>query len=68
MNENELKGSWLNLKGKVREKWGKITDSDIDQIAGRRDQLVGTLRERYGHAQADAERLVKELEDEQSAP
>ena len=33
MNENELKGSWLNLKGKVREKWGKITDSDIDQIA-----------------------------------
>ena len=68
MNENELKGSWLNLKGKVREKWGKITDSDIDQIAGKRDQLVGTLRERYGHAQADAERLVKELEDEQAAP
>ena len=64
MNENELKGNWQNLKGKVREKWGKVTDDDIEVIAGKRDQLVGKLRERYGHAQAEAEKLVDELEAE----
>ena len=64
MNENELKGNWQNLKGKVREKWGKVTDDDIEVIAGKRDQLVGKLRERYGHAQAEAEKLVSELEAE----
>lgn len=64
MNNNELKGSWLNLKGKVQEKWGKLTNDDLDVIAGKRDQLVGKLQERYGHAQAEAERLVKELESE----
>jgi len=64
MNENELKGNWQNMKGKVREKWGKFTDDDIEVIAGKKDQLVGKLREHYGHAQADAERLVDELEAE----
>jgi uncharacterized protein YjbJ (UPF0337 family) len=51
------------VKGKVREKWGKLTDQDIQVIAGKRDQLVGKLRERYGHAQPEAERLVKEFEN-----
>ena len=63
MNENELKGNWQIVKGKVREKWGKLTDQDIDVIAGKRDQLVGKLRERYGHAQGESERLVKEFEE-----
>ena len=64
MNENELKGDWQTLKGKVREKWGKLTHQDLDVIAGKRDQLAGKLRERYGHAQAESERLVKAFEDE----
>ena len=63
MNENELKGNWQNMKGKVREQWGKLTDQDMEVIAGKRDQLVGKLRERYGHAQGESERLVKEFED-----
>ena len=63
MNENELKGNWQMVKGKVREKWGKLTDQDLEVIAGKRDQLVGKLRERYGHAQGESERLVKEFED-----
>ncbi len=63
MNENELKGDWQTLKGKVREKWGKLTHQDLDVIAGKRDQLAGKLRERYGHAQGESERLVKEFED-----
>ena len=47
----------------MREKWGKLTEQDVDVIAGKRDQLVGKLRERYGHAQGESERLVKEFED-----
>ena len=63
MNENELKGNWQNMKGKLREQWGKLTDQDMEVIAGKRDQLVGKLREYYGHAQGESERLVKEFED-----
>ena len=63
MNENELKGNWQMVKGKVREQLGKLTDQDIEVIAGKRDQLDGKLRERYGHAQGESERLVKEFED-----
>ncbi|MHB1096889.1 MAG: CsbD family protein [Gemmatimonadaceae bacterium] len=66
MNENELKGNWQVVQGRVREKWGKLTDQDLQVIAGKRDQLVGRLRERYGHAEGEAERLVKEFDDEGS--
>jgi uncharacterized protein YjbJ (UPF0337 family) len=63
MNENELKGNWQQVKGKVREKWGKLTDQDLEVIAGKRDQLVGRLRELYGHAEGESERQVKEFDD-----
>ncbi len=68
MNENELKGNWQIVKGRVREKWGKLTDQDLEVIAGKRDQLAGRLRELYGHAEGESERLVKEFEDEASTP
>jgi uncharacterized protein YjbJ (UPF0337 family) len=58
MNEDTLKGQWMQLKGKVREKWGKLTDDDLDQIQGKSEQLVGRLQERYGWAQEDARREV----------
>lgn len=63
MNENQLKGQWTLLKGKLRERWGKLTDDDIDVIAGKRDQLVGILQKRYGAAQEDIERQIREFED-----
>jgi uncharacterized protein YjbJ (UPF0337 family) len=67
MNENQLKGNWEQMKGKVKEKWGKLTDDDLDVIAGKKDQLVGRLRERYGQKQEEAEKALKEFEDSNDA-
>ena len=43
MDWNRIEGNWKQVKGKVKEQWGKLTDDDIDQIAGRRDQLEGKI-------------------------
>jgi len=56
MNEDTFKGQYLQLKGKVREQWGKLTDDDVDQIQGRSEQLLGKLQNRYGIARDEAER------------
>ena len=58
MNWDQLQGKWKQSKGKVREKWGKLTDDDLDVIAGKRDQLVGRIQERYGIAKEEAEKQV----------
>ena len=60
MNEDTLKGQWMQLKGKVHEKWGKLTDDDLKTIQGRSEQLIGRVQERYGIARAEAERQVKD--------
>jgi uncharacterized protein YjbJ (UPF0337 family) len=56
MNWDQVEGKWKQSKGKFREQWGKLTDDDIEVIAGKRDQLVGRLQERYGLAKEDAEK------------
>lgn len=56
MNWDQVAGNWKQAKGKVREKWGKLTDDDLGVIAGKRDQLVGRIQERYGIAKEEAER------------
>ena len=61
MNWDVITGQWKQLKGKVREKWGDLTDDDLDKIAGQRDQLVGKLQERYGYAKDRAEREAEEF-------
>ena len=48
MDWNRVEGNWKQLKGKVKEQWGKLTDDDLDVIAGKRDQLEGKIQERYG--------------------
>jgi len=63
MNEDTLKGNWAQLKGKVREQWGKLTDDDLDVINGRREQLIGTLRAKYGRTQEEAEKELRSFED-----
>ena len=59
MNWQQVEGKWDNFKGKLREKWGKLTDDDVDIIAGKRDQLLGRLKERYGY---ERDRAEKELD------
>jgi uncharacterized protein YjbJ (UPF0337 family) len=60
MNWDIVKGNWKKLSGKVREEWGDFTDNDIEEMAGRRDQLIGKLQEKYGYARGEAEQKADE--------
>ncbi len=55
MNWDRVEGSWNELKGRVRVKWAKLTDDDIEAIAGKKDELVGRLQRRYGMKKDEAE-------------
>jgi uncharacterized protein YjbJ (UPF0337 family) len=60
MNWDLIQGSWKQVTGKAKEQWGKLTDDDLNIVAGRRDQLAGKIQERYGLAMEDAEKQVAE--------
>ena len=60
MNWDRIEGQWKNLTGHAKEQWGKLTDDDIEIVAGRRDQLAGKIQERYGVAKDEAERQLTE--------
>jgi uncharacterized protein YjbJ (UPF0337 family) len=61
MNKDILKGKWMQLKGKIKEEWGDITDDELDQIEGKSDQLAGKLQEKYGYTKEDAEQKIDEF-------
>lgn len=63
MNKDMFEGNWKQFTGKIKEQWGKLTDDDLDVIAGRRDQLSGKLQERYGMAKEAVEQQIKEFEE-----
>lgn len=56
MNWDIAKGNWKQFKGQVQQKWGKLTDDDLDVVDGKREELIGRLQERYGYARDEAER------------
>jgi uncharacterized protein YjbJ (UPF0337 family) len=58
MDWNRVQGNWKQLKGQVKEKWGRLTDDDLDVIDGRRDQLEGKIQERYGLARDKARKQI----------
>jgi uncharacterized protein YjbJ (UPF0337 family) len=70
MNWDQLEGKWKQYKGEVREKWGRLTDDDLHIIAGKREQLIGRLQERYGIAKEvaarEADEFVRALSDEET--
>ncbi len=63
MNWDQIKGNWKQFTGKAKEKWGKLTDDDLIMIAGKRDQLSGTIQERYGYTKEVVEREIEDFEE-----
>jgi uncharacterized protein YjbJ (UPF0337 family) len=61
MNKDIAGGNFKQIKGRIKQQWGKLTDDEIDQMEGHAEILAGKLQERYGMAQADAEREVREF-------
>lgn len=62
MNLDRIQGNWKQITGKVRQKWGQLTDDDLEKIAGQRDQLIGRIQESYGITKDKAEAQVREFE------
>jgi uncharacterized protein YjbJ (UPF0337 family) len=62
MNWDQVQGNWKQFQGKVKEQWGKLTDDELDTIAGKRDQLVGKIQEKYGIGKEEAERQLSNFE------
>ena len=74
MNWDQIEGKWKQFTGSARERWGKLTDDDMQTIVGQKDNLVGRIQERYGVARAEAEKqadewshALKEAEHENAA-
>jgi uncharacterized protein YjbJ (UPF0337 family) len=72
MTNDIVEGRWKQMRGSAKEWWGKLNDSDLDRIAGKRDQLAGALQEKYGYTRAKAdveiERRLKEYDQKQDKP
>lgn len=64
MNKDQFQGAWKQLAGKVKEKWGKLTDDEITRINGKRETLVGLLQQKYGYAKERAEEELTRFEDQ----
>ncbi|HYB44655.1 MAG TPA: CsbD family protein [Candidatus Methylomirabilis sp.] len=63
MNKDILEGKWKELKSKVKEQWGKLTDDDLDRVEGQSERLIGLLQQRYGYAREKAEQEYKQFVD-----
>jgi uncharacterized protein YjbJ (UPF0337 family) len=60
MNWDQIQGKWTQMKGSIKQEWGKLTDNDLDVIAGSKDKLVGKIQERYGIKKEEALRQFDE--------
>ncbi len=61
MNKDTVQGNWKELKGKIKTKWAKLTDNDVDALKGDLEKLSGTLQKTYGYAKDKAEKEYKEF-------
>jgi len=60
MNWDQIEGKWTEYKGKARQAWGDLTDDDLAEINGNREELAGKIQHRYGKSKEEAEREVEE--------
>ncbi|HUR87973.1 MAG TPA: CsbD family protein [Ramlibacter sp.] len=63
MNQDRIRGQWKQVKGRIKEQWGRLTDDDLDVIEGKRDQLLGRIQQRHGVAKDEAQRQVRDFEE-----
>ena len=63
VNQDILQGKWKQVKGQVKQHWGRLTDNQLDRIQGRNEELVGLLQENYGYTQAQAQQAVDDFID-----
>jgi uncharacterized protein YjbJ (UPF0337 family) len=63
VNKDILQGKWKQLKGQVKQKWGELTDDDLNRVEGNYEELVGIVQEKYGRSRAQAEKEVSEFVD-----
>lgn len=61
MNKDILAGKWKQLRGDIKERWGKLTDDEIEQIEGRYDKFIGKIQEKYGYSEPEAEAEIKQF-------
>ena len=66
MNWDRVEGNWKTFKGQVQQQWGKLTDDDLDVIAGKREELLGRIQNAYGMSRDDADRQIREWEKNQT--
>ncbi|HWY94250.1 MAG TPA: CsbD family protein [Steroidobacteraceae bacterium] len=62
MNEDKIKGQWKQLAGKLKARWGKLTDDDLEVADGNSEYLAGKIQERYGVAKDEAQKQIKEFD------
>ena len=70
MNKDIFEGKWKEIRGQIKEWWGKLTDDDLDKVAGNAEQIVGLLQQKYGYTRQRAEeefnRRIKEVSEKGS--
>lgn len=64
MNKDIIKGKWKEMKGKVKQQWGELTDDDLSQMEGSYEELEGALQKKYGYQKEEAEKRIKEFMDD----
>jgi uncharacterized protein YjbJ (UPF0337 family) len=58
MNKEQFQGKWRQMRGKINQQWGKLTDDELDQIEGNYDMFIGKIQEKYGNSREDIERRL----------
>jgi uncharacterized protein YjbJ (UPF0337 family) len=66
MNWDRVEGNWKTFKGQVKQQWGKLTDDDLDVIAGRREELLGRIQHAYGMSRDEADKQIRAWEKNQT--
>jgi uncharacterized protein YjbJ (UPF0337 family) len=64
MNWDRIEGNWKQISGRAKSQWGKLTDDELNVVAGKRDQLSGIIQERYGIAKDEAEKQMDAWQDQ----